>query len=177
MVTRSAEMFGHTLICQSPTPKARAESLQKSDDQFRKSNESAYSVISSQSSSFSVERDESASSIQRRLEYQPLGFEHVLFTSKVYTRNTKNMMIEKIRKVRDRSKGKFRVQPVPALEATQNEHKTESLLLVSEDVPTGDEEIGYLLRPDKSPTPFFEQLLLAIANYIVSACPLSYHRI
>ena len=87
------------------------------------------------------------------------------------------MMIEKIRKFRDRSKGKFRLQPIPTLEVTQNEHNAESLLLVSEDVPTGDEEIGYLLRPDKSPTPFFEQLLLAIANYIVSACPLSYHRI
>ena len=170
------KFFYHTLICQSPTPKARAESLQKSDDQFRKSNASAYSVIPSQSSSFSEERNKSEISSQRSLEYQPLGFEHVLFTSKVYTRNTKNIMIEKIRKFRDRSKGKFRVQSVPTLEATQNEHNAESLLLVGEDVPT-DEEIGYLLRPDKSPTPFFEQLLLAIANYIVSACPLSYHRI
>ena len=85
------------------------------------------------------------------------------------------MMIEKIRKFRDRSTGKCRVNPVPTLEGTQNEQNAESLLLLSEDVPTEDEEIGYLLRPDRSPTPFFEQLLLAIANYIVSACPLSYH--
>ena len=84
-------------------------------------------------------------------------------------------MIEKIRKVRDRSEGKFGVNPEPTLEATQNEHNAESLLLASEDVPTEDEEVGYLLLPDKSPTPFFEQLLLAIANYIVSARPLSYH--
>ena len=84
-------------------------------------------------------------------------------------------MIEKIRKFRDRSTGKCRVDPVPTLEATQNEHNAESLLLLSEDVPTEDEEIGYLLQPDRSPTPFFEQLLLAIANYIVSTCPLSYH--
>ena len=27
---------------------------------------------------------------------------------------------------------------------------------------------GYLVRPDKSPSPVFEQLLLGIANYIVS---------
>ncbi len=27
---------------------------------------------------------------------------------------------------------------------------------------------GYLIKPDKSPTPVFEQLLLSVANYIVS---------
>ena len=27
---------------------------------------------------------------------------------------------------------------------------------------------GYLIKPDKFPTPVFEQLLLGIANYIVS---------
>ena len=27
---------------------------------------------------------------------------------------------------------------------------------------------GYLINPDKSPTPVFEQLLLGVANYIVS---------
>jgi hypothetical protein len=26
---------------------------------------------------------------------------------------------------------------------------------------------GYLIRPDKSPSPVFEQLLLGLANYIV----------
>lgn len=26
---------------------------------------------------------------------------------------------------------------------------------------------GYLIKPDKSPTPVFEQLLLGVANYIV----------
>jgi len=26
---------------------------------------------------------------------------------------------------------------------------------------------GYLIRPDKSPSPVFEQLLLGVANYIV----------
>ena len=28
---------------------------------------------------------------------------------------------------------------------------------------------GYLIKPDKSPTPVFEQLLLGVADYIVSA--------
>ena len=30
---------------------------------------------------------------------------------------------------------------------------------------------GYLIKPDKSPTPVFEQLLLGVANYIVSFLP------
>lgn len=30
---------------------------------------------------------------------------------------------------------------------------------------------GYLVKPDKSPSPVFEQLLLGIANYIVSGNP------
>ena len=29
---------------------------------------------------------------------------------------------------------------------------------------------GYLITADKSPSPVFEQLLLGVANYIVSAC-------
>ena len=174
MATSTEENLYHTLICQSPTPKARAESLQKSDDQFRKSNESAYSVISSQASSFSKESIRSESSSQRSLEYRPLDFEHVLFTSRVYTRNIKSMMIEKIHKLRDSSKDKFSLEPVPTSEATRHEQNAQSLLLLSEDAPTQDEEIGYLFRPDKSPTPFFEQLLLGIAIYIVSARSRSY---
>ena len=31
---------------------------------------------------------------------------------------------------------------------------------------------GYLIRPDKSPTPVLEQLLLGVANYIVSPSPI-----
>lgn len=31
---------------------------------------------------------------------------------------------------------------------------------------------GYLIKPDKSPTPVFEQLLYGIANYIVPTLPL-----
>ena len=29
---------------------------------------------------------------------------------------------------------------------------------------------GYLIKADNTPTPIFEQLLLGVANYIVSAC-------
>ena len=36
---------------------------------------------------------------------------------------------------------------------------------------TPQEYWGYLIRPDKSPSPVFEQLLLGVANYIVSLSP------
>ena len=36
------------------------------------------------------------------------------------------------------------------------------------------EETGYLINPDKSPTPALKQLLLGVADYIVSAGPCSY---
>ena len=62
----------------------------------------------------------------------------------------------------------MRAQPVPTLEAIGNEFDSESLLLSNQDVRIEDKGTGYLLQSDKSPTPFFEQLLLGIANYIVS---------
>ena len=35
------------------------------------------------------------------------------------------------------------------------------------EMATATEYWGYLVKPDKSPSPVFEQLLLGIANYIV----------
>ena len=86
-------------------------------------------------------------------------------------RNSKNMMIKKIFRSRKQPKNKMTemMQPVPNWEAIRDELDAESLLLSTEDVSTDNDATGYLLRPDKSPTPFFEQLLLGIANYIVSA--------
>ena len=94
-------------------------------------------------------------------------------------RNSRNMMIEKIFRERNKSRGKTREmsQPLPNWEAIGNELNEESLLLSSEDVCTEDDEIGSLIKEDKSPTPFFEQLLLGIAEYIVSDCRLSYDSI
>ena len=85
-------------------------------------------------------------------------------------RNSKNIMIEKIFRNKSESKKRATTQPLSNWEAIRNELDAESLLPSSEDVCTEDDGMGYLLRPDKSPTPFFEQLLLGIANHIVSAC-------
>lgn len=79
-------------------------------------------------------------------------------------------MMKKIFNVKDHSKSQMAIQAVPSWEAIRNELDAESLLLSSEDGSTKDDEFGYLIRSDNSPTPFFEQLLLEIANYIVSAC-------
>lgn len=168
-------LFHHTLTPSSPTPKARATMLQESNDQFRKSNESAYSsgsIILSQQSSSTNQRYSFESTSQESLEYRPLSFENKLFMSKVYIRNSKNLIAGKIHGFRGWSKGKKRIQPLPSLEAIRNELDAETSILLSQDVPTKDEEFGYWLQPDRSLTPFFEQLLLGIANYIVSACSL-----
>ena len=157
----------------SPTPKARANLLQKSEKQFRTSNQSAYSIDSiapSQLSSSTNQRHTFEDAGQQSLEYRPLSFENILFMSKVYTRNAKKMMMKKIFNVKDHSKSQMAIQAVPSWEAIRNELDAESLLLSSEDGSTKDDEFGYLIRSDNSPTPFFEQLLLEIANYIVSAC-------
>ena len=146
--------------------------LQKSEDQFRQSSESAYSIDSitlSQQSSATSQRCSCKNSSRGRLDHRPLSFENILFTSKVYIRASKNITIRQIHDFRERSKVKTRARPVPSLEAVQTELDARSLLLSSKDTPAEDEEIGYLLQPDKSPTPFFEQLLLGIAYYIVSA--------
>lgn len=147
--------------------------LQESDEWFRKSNESAYSlgsIILSQQSSSTSQRYGFESTNQGSLDYPSLSFENKLFMSKVYIRNSKKLIIEKIYGLREWSKGKKKIQPLPSLEAIPNELAAETSIFLGKDVPTKDEEIGYLLQPDRSPTPFFEQLLLGIANYIVSAC-------
>lgn len=69
---------------QLPTPQARANLLRKSEDQFRKSDESAYSVdsiIPSQLSTFTGRRHSLDNSSQGSTEYRPLSFEKKLFMS------------------------------------------------------------------------------------------------
>ena len=92
--------------------------------------------------------------------------------TKVYIRNSKNLIAGKIHGFREWSKSKRRIQPLPSLEAIRNELDAETSILLGKDMSTRDEEFGYWLQPDRSLTPFFEQLLLGIANYIVSACSL-----
>ena len=85
-------------------------------------------------------------------------------------------MIGKFHKLRDRSKFATGIKPGSSLEVIETDVDTESSLLPYEDRRTESEEIGSLLQADNAPTPFFEQLLLGIANYIVSNCSLPYNR-
>lgn len=96
-----AEISSHDiLIMSSLTPQARAKLPEQSETQFQKSYESAYSVDSVVPSRMSVstsQRDSYASGqSQYTIEYRPLSFEKRLFMSKVYMRNSKNVMIKEL---------------------------------------------------------------------------------
>ena len=83
---------GQPLTVSSPTIQGTAELLQKSQEQFLKSDESAFSIVPSRMSSrFSLstiqtgDRDSVRSSAS--LVYHPFTFENDLFTARVYKRN------------------------------------------------------------------------------------------
>ena len=83
------------LIISSPTIQAIAEMLQQSQEQFIKSDESAFSIVPSRMSSrFSLstiqtsDRDSVRSSAS--LVYRRFSFENDLFTARVYKRNYRN---------------------------------------------------------------------------------------
>lgn len=128
-----------------PTQQARANLLRKSEDQFRKSDESAYSVdsiIPSQLSISTGRRHSLDSSSQGSIEYRPMSFENTLFMSRVYMRNSKNMMIKKIFRVGAQSKVGVRdiTQQVPDWETIRNDLDADSLLHSSEEVSIEDNE-------------------------------------
>ena len=159
------------LTLSSPTPKARADLLQKSEEYFRKSDESAYSIDSigpSNLSSSTDQRKNLASSSQGSLEYRALSFDNILFMSKAYVRNSKNMMVKNVFRVGPKSEMKMEevIQPMPNGEAIRDEFVVDSS---SGEVPIEIDLTGYMIKPDKSPTYIFEQLLLGVVNYIVSA--------
>ena len=131
----------------SPTPKARANLLRDSEDQFRKSDESAYSidsVIPSQLSLSSSKRHSLASSAHASIEYQPFSFDKKLFLSRVYTRNAKNIMIKKIFKSRIQAGGKTKETLMPNWEAIRSDLEADSLLPSSHEASSADNES---LRP------------------------------
>ena len=133
------------LTYSSPTPKARAKLLRKSEDQFRRSDESAYSIdsiIPSQLSLSTNQRHSLVSSSQGSLEYHPLSFENKLFMSRVYMRKSKSMMIKKLFRVRVQSKEKTgkRIQPIPTWEDIQSDLEADSLLPSSEEISVRDSE-------------------------------------
>lgn len=83
-----------------------------------------------------------ASSTQGSLEYHPLSFENKLFMSKVYLRNSRNMMIKRVFKIGNRSRGERRdtAQPLLNWEAIRNELDADSLLLSSQEISIKDNE-------------------------------------
>ncbi len=88
--------------------------------------------------------------------------------SKAYVRNSKNMMIKKVFRVGTKSEMKMEevIQPMPNGEAIRDELVMDSS---SGEMPIEIDLTGYMIKPDGSPTYIFEQLLLGVVNYIVSA--------
>lgn len=76
----------------SPTPKDRRKLIRKSETQFKRSDESAYSIVPSRMSSrFSLSTCQTGARESVKSEedilYRRLSFEDDLFTAKVYKRN------------------------------------------------------------------------------------------
>lgn len=87
----------------SPTPKDRGKLIRKSEKQFKKSDESACSIVPSRLSSrlsISTRQTEARVSVgsEKDIIYHRLSFEDELFTARVYKRNYRNSMILGLRK-------------------------------------------------------------------------------
>ena len=81
-----------TLI--SPTSHARLTLIKNSQNQFKKSDESAYSIVPSRLSMSTRAIDEGQSLISEDdIVYQRLSFEDDLFTARVYKRNYRNPLL------------------------------------------------------------------------------------
>ena len=85
----------HLLRRCRPTPESTADVLQQSNNQFMKSDESAFSIVPSRLSSrisFSTSQTSrrTSSDSYTKLAYRPLFFENDLFTARVYKRNYRN---------------------------------------------------------------------------------------
>ena len=77
-----------------PTSKARGKLVQQSEKQFKKSDESAYSIVPSRMSvSTSQTNHRNSSKSEEELVYRRLSFENDLFTSRVYKRNYRSPML------------------------------------------------------------------------------------
>ena len=82
----------------SPAPKERGILIKKSEKQFKKSDESAYSIVPSRMSSrisISTRQINVRGSIRSEgdIEYRRLSFENDLFTARVYKRNYRHPML------------------------------------------------------------------------------------
>ena len=145
------------LTSSSPTLQARAKLLHKSESQFQKSDESAYSIDSIVPSRMSASTgridsyvsDQDADIVQSRR----LSFEKGLFMSRVYMRNCKNVMAKEIFKARLDSKRKVGVlladQTAKNWEAIRDQIEADSLLARSCEESIDDTNtIRSCIRPD-----------------------------
>ena len=83
----------------SPTLRDRSDLLQESEEQFRMSDESAYSIVPSHMSRsiYTVQTtDSGASKAEEDLVYKPLTFENELFTARVYKRNYRTLELQRL---------------------------------------------------------------------------------
>ena len=130
-----------------PTAQARIQMLQESQNQFQKSDESAYSIdsiVPSRRSISTSQRDSYASGqSQDSIQYRRLSFERRLFMSKVYMRNSRNLMIKELSKARMSFKGKHIAtandQTVTDWEAIRDRLESDSLLAISNELSINDE--------------------------------------
>lgn len=87
------------LITHSPTLGDRNNLLRKSEEQFGKSDESAYSIVPSRMSMSTHTGhtiDSGASKSEVDLAYKPLTFENELFTARVYKRNYRTPALQRL---------------------------------------------------------------------------------
>ena len=87
------------LITYSPTVGDRNNLLRESEEQFGKSDQSAYSIVPSRMSMSiytSDTIDSGASKSEENLVYKPLAFENELFTARVYKRNYRTPALQRL---------------------------------------------------------------------------------
>ena len=136
------------LTLYSPTPQARAKLLHKSEAQFQKSDESAYSTDSIVPSRMSVSTgprdsyvsDQNDDTVQSRR----MSFEKGLFMSRVYLRSYKNVMAKEISKAIRGSKLKVGItmadQTAKNWEAIRDQIEADSLLARSREGSINDND-------------------------------------
>jgi hypothetical protein len=95
----TAMTFSNALTLPRPSSKDRAELLANESDTLKACDESAWTIVNSQASMLSRRSSESLTSIESaELIYTPLDFENDLFTARVYKRNYRPRLVQRMPK-------------------------------------------------------------------------------
>jgi hypothetical protein len=99
-VFRAAAMtFSNALTLPRPSSKDRAELLTNKSETLKACDESAWTIVNSRASTPSRRSSESLTSIESaELIYKPLDFENDLFTTRVYKRNYRPRLVQRMPK-------------------------------------------------------------------------------